>query len=44
MDVKILDKAPSYNKRLISEMVHIKTQKLGLNKQNDTESLSNYYL
>ncbi|KYQ55887.1 hypothetical protein ALC60_05169 [Trachymyrmex zeteki] len=38
-------KAP-YNKRLISEMIHIKSQKHGINKQNDTDSLpesSKYY-
>ena len=43
-DIKILNKEPSYNKRLISEMVRIKKQKLGLNKQNDTESFPNSYL
>ena len=43
-DVKILDKKSLYNKRLISEMVHIKKQKLDLNKQNDTEALPNSYL
>ena len=41
-DVKILDKK-SYNKRLISEMIYIKKQKLGLNKQNYTETLPNSY-
>ncbi|KAG5307112.1 PAX9 protein, partial [Acromyrmex insinuator] len=42
--VEILDVEPSYNKRLISEtserlisgMVHIKKQKRGINRQNDT--------
>jgi len=41
-DVKILDTEP-YNKRLISEMVHVKKQSQGLNKQTDTESLSDSY-
>ena len=39
----ILDVEPSYNKRLISEMVHIKKQKHGINRQNDTESLLELY-
>ena len=39
----ILDIESSYNKRLISEMVHIKKQKHGINKQNDTESLPELY-
>jgi len=34
---KMLDKEPSYNKRLISEMIYIKKQKLGLNKQSNTQ-------
>ena len=38
-DVKILDCESSYNKRLVFEMIHIKRQKQGLNRQNDTESL-----
>ena len=38
-----LDVEPSYNKRLISEMVHIKKQKHGINRQNDTESLPELY-
>ncbi|KYN04663.1 hypothetical protein ALC62_04467 [Cyphomyrmex costatus] len=42
-DVQILDIESSYYKRLVSEMVHIKRQKQGLNKQNDTESLPEYY-
>ena len=42
-DVKILDCASSYNKRLVSEMIHIKKQKQGLNRQNDTESLPEIY-
>ena len=42
-DVKILDKEPSYNKRLISEMIYLKRQKISLNRQNDIESLSDSY-
>ena len=41
-DVKILDCDSSYNNRL-SEMIHIKKQKQGLNRQNDTEALSETY-
>ncbi|KYN05241.1 hypothetical protein ALC62_03844 [Cyphomyrmex costatus] len=41
--VEILDMEPSYKKRLISEMVHIKKQTHGINKQNDTESLPDCY-
>ncbi|KAG5314520.1 MOS1T transposase, partial [Pseudoatta argentina] len=33
----------SYNKRLISEMIYIKKQKYGINRQNDTESLPELY-
>ena len=43
-DVRILDCESSYNKRLVSEMIHIKRQKQGLNRQNDTESLPDTYL
>ncbi|KYQ59927.1 hypothetical protein ALC60_01023 [Trachymyrmex zeteki] len=43
-NVEILDREASFNKRLISEMVHIKRQTHGLNKQNDTESLPESYL
>ena len=42
-DVKILDCEFSYNKRLVSEMIHIKRQKQSLNKQNDIESLPETY-
>ena len=38
-----LDNEPSYNKRLISEMVHIKMQKQGLNRQVETELLPEPY-
>ena len=43
-EVKILDCESSFNKRLVSEMIHIERQKQGLNKKNDTESLSETYL
>ena len=43
-EVKILDKEQSYYKRLTSEMIYIKKQNHGLNKQSDTESLSESYL
>ena len=42
--VKILDKEPNYTKRLTSEMLHIKKQKMGLNIHNDTEHLENVYM
>ena len=43
-DVQILDEEPSYRKRLISEMLHIKKQKNSLNLQTDTEGLHKAYL
>jgi len=45
-NILILDLEPSYYKRTISEMIHIKKQKSGLNKakQNDTDRLSELYL
>jgi len=42
--VEIVDTEPSYGKRLISEMIYIKKQKHALNKQSDTELLSDIYL
>lgn len=42
-NVRILDNELSCNKRLISEMVHIKKQSQGLNKQNELESLHESY-
>jgi len=39
----ILDNEASWYKRVISEMIHIKLQPRGLNKQNDTEMLSDSY-
>jgi len=32
--MRIFDSEPSYNKRLISKMVHIEKQRQDLNKQN----------
>ena len=43
-NVEILDKEPSFVKRSISEMLHIKKQEKGLNKQSDTELLPDVYL
>jgi len=38
--VEIMNIKSAYNKRLISgEMMHIKKQKHGINKQNETNSL-----
>jgi len=42
-NVKVLDEEINYKKRLISEMIHIKNQKCGLNSQNDTELLDPLY-
>jgi len=42
-EVKIIDKERSYTKRIISEMIYIKKQTKGLNKQNDTDLLSEAY-
>jgi len=41
-EIKILDNKSVYSKRLISEMVHIKSNKL--NKQSDTKSFPNSYI
>jgi len=43
-DVKIIDNELSYQKRLISEMVHIKKQVHGINRQSDTDLLPMSYL
>jgi len=43
-ETRILDRESSYNKRLVLEMVFIKTQKNELNKQSDTDLLSDAYL
>ena len=42
--VEILDRERCYGRRLISEMLHIKSQDFGLNKQEDTEFLPESYL
>jgi len=42
-NVKILDREPNWHKRLISEMLHIKEQKNGINLQKDTEHLNESY-
>jgi len=42
--IVILDKEPSYAKRIISEMIYIKRQQRGLIKQSDTDLLSDTYL
>jgi len=43
-NIKIIDNELSYQKRIISEMVHIKKQQHGLNKQSDTEFLPMSYI
>lgn len=40
---KILDKEKNYNKRIISEMIHINLQKNPINKKEDTQNLSHCY-
>jgi len=42
-DVRVLDEEINYKNRLISEMIHIKKQKHGLNSQNDTVLLDPIY-
>ena len=42
--VEILDEKKFYKKRLTSETLHIKRQKSGLNKQSDTDFLSESYI
>lgn len=42
-DAIILDTEKHYNKRLISEMIHIKRQVNSLNLQTDTECLPSVY-
>jgi len=42
-NTQILDTEPSYFKRLISEMLHIKEQPNGINAQTDTEFLDESY-
>jgi len=43
IDVEVLDVERNYRKRLISEMIHIKLQKYGLNSQKDTDLLDPIY-
>ncbi|XP_011860757.1 PREDICTED: uncharacterized protein LOC105557945 [Vollenhovia emeryi] len=42
-NTQILDIEPYSNKRLISEMIHIKEQNNGINSHNDTELLDSSY-
>jgi len=42
-NTKILDIEPNYYKRLISEMIYIKTQDNGLNSVEDIECLDSSY-
>jgi len=42
-NVKIMDYETNYFKRLISEMIHIKTQENGLNSMDDIECLDSSY-
>jgi len=44
VNTKILDSEPSHYKRLVFEMIYIKTQINGLNKQSDTERFPDLYL
>jgi len=42
--IEILDTESNYNKRLVSEILHIKKQKNGINSPKDTEFLEvSYY-
>jgi len=43
-DVKIVANESFYSKRLISEMIHVKKQLYGLNKQSNTDLLSDTFL
>jgi len=43
-NTKILDKEQFYYSRITSEMIHIKKQKNGINKQNDTEQFPELFL
>jgi len=43
-EASVLDIERSYTKRIVSEMVHIKKQSYGLNKQSDTDLLPQVYL
>ena len=43
-NIKILDTEQSLMKRRISEMIYIKSQTSGINKQSDTDGLPDVYL
>jgi len=43
-NVRIIDIESNYNKRLISETLHIKEQLNGINFKKDTESLDDIYV
>jgi len=43
-EAAILDIESSYVKRIVSEIVYVKRQCKGLNKQSDTDLLSDAYL
>jgi len=38
-----MDSESNYNKRLVSEMLHIKEQRNGINLQKDIELLDEFY-
>jgi len=42
-NIEIFDEEIHFNKRIISEMIHIKKQSYGLNLQHDTDSLDPIY-
>ena len=42
-NTQILDREPSYYKRLLSEMIHINSNKNTLNKIDDLKTLNNIY-
>jgi len=42
-NTKILDCEPKFYKRIVSEMIHIKEQKVSLNLNSDTELLDKTY-
>lgn len=43
-NVRVLDTESNYYKRLISEMIHIKSQKISINLQKDSENLNDVFL
>ncbi|KYQ57170.1 hypothetical protein ALC60_03836 [Trachymyrmex zeteki] len=43
-NIKVLDVERNYNKRLMSEMLHINCQPNGLNMQTDTKALNHAYI